>query len=278
MLGAIIGDIVGSVYEFHNVKSKEFPLFSRESRFTDDTVMTLAVSEACIELHRARCNEDALFSRARSFQWFQGRLITIMQALGRSYPDAGYGARFRAWLSTDDPKPYGSFGNGSAMRVSPVAYFARDLEDALTLARLSAELTHNHPEGIRGAEAVAAAVYLALHGSTKEEIADYISANCYSLRFTLDDIRPTYRFDVSCQGSVPVAIRAFLEGESFEDTIRNAISVGGDSDTIAAIAGAIAEPYFKDISPGIADRALSCLDEHLLSIYRRGVKLRPYTY
>lgn len=276
MLGAIIGDIIGSAYEWDNVKTKDFPLFTKASHFTDDTLMTLAVSEACVGYQNAKTGR--YWENGSNNLWFQTRLLSTMQAMGRMYPDAGYGANFEIWIKSDDPQPYNSYGNGSAMRVSPVAYFSDTLEEALTLARLSAEITHNHPDGIRGAQATAACVFMALNGDSKQSISEYIERHFYSLSFTLDEIRPTYKYDVSCQGSVPQAIKAFLEGSSFEDTIRNAVSIGGDSDTIAAIAGSIAEPYFRNILPGVVSRALDCLDDHLLKVYERGVALRPHSY
>lgn len=224
IFGAIIGDIVGSRYEFMPIKSKEFELFTWGCRFTDDTVMTVAVAEALLT------DRD-----------FAGK----MRQWGRRYPNAGYGGRFAAWLLDENPEPYGSWGNGSAMRVSPCGMFARSMEEALALAKASAEVTHDHPEGIRGAQAVAAAVYLAKSGAGREEIRDYIEENFYPLDKNLAQIRPGYRFDVSCQGSVPQAIQAFLESTDFEDAIRNAVSLGGDSDTIAAITGSIAWMYYK---------------------------------
>lgn len=231
MYGAIIGDTVGSIYERHNIKTKDFPLFSEGSRFTDDTVMTVAVAAALL-----RYKQDGIdLSKA---------LVEEMQGFGRKYAGAGYGGMFIRWIFSDDPQPYNSFGNGSAMRVSPCGLIAETLDEAPELAKCSAEVTHNHPEGIKGAQAAAAAVFLAKHGSSKEDIRAYITEHFYPLDFTLDEIRPTYRFDVTCQGSVPQAIEAFLESDSYEDAIRNAISIGGDSDTIAAIAGGIAWAYY----------------------------------
>ena len=231
MLGAIIGDIVGSVYEHHNIKTKDFELFGEGCRFTDDTVMTCAVCWAVRE-YKARENVNVI-------GLFQKRMVE----LGQMYPDAGYGGKFRQWLSNRYRRPYGSFGNGSAMRVSACGMLADSLEEAHNLAVYSAEVSHNHPEGIKGAVAVAEAIYLAKTGATKDEIRAHCS-QYYELGFTLDEIRPGYSFDSSCQGSVPQAIAAFLESESFEDAIRNAVSLGGDSDTIAAIAGSIAEPFY----------------------------------
>ena len=236
MFGAILGDIVGSPYEFdwNNIKTKDFPLFSERSQFTDDTVMTLAVAQAIMN-----AGVDAGGKKLRS------AFRQEMRRLGRAYPDAGYGAKFGWWLECDDPRPYKSFGNGSAMRVSAVAWMFDTLEAVRRAARLSAEVTHNHPEGIKGAEATASAIFLARTGSSKEEIRRYVEAEFgYDLHRTCDEIRPTYHHVESCQESVPEAIIAFLEGESFEDVLRTAVSLGGDSDTIAAIAGSIAEGYY----------------------------------
>ena len=227
MLGAIIGDIVGSVYEWNNIKTKDFPLFSERCFFTDDTVMTVAVA-------------DALLNGGTS-----DAFIDAMKKFGRLYPNSGYGGRFAGWLSSDNREPYNSWGNGSAMRVAPCAWFADSLDEAESLAELSAAVTHDHPEGIKGARATAAAIYLARTGVTKAGIKDYIETKYgYDLSRTLDVIRPRYRFNESCQGTVPEAIIAFLESDGFEDAIRNAISLGGDSDTLAAITGGIAEAYY----------------------------------
>lgn len=235
MLGAIIGDIVGSKYEFDNIKTKDFTFVSRGCTFTDDTVMTVAVARALIRMKRDNYH-------------FKAAVIEEMKSLGRKYPDAGYGGRFSFWLEDDLSEPYNSFGNGSAMRVSPCGLIADSLEEALKLAKESAEVTHNHPEGIKGAQAVAAAIFLARQKCSKEEIRGYIEKEFYPLDKTLDEIRPDYDFDVSCQGSVPQAIVAFLESENFEDAIRNAVSIGGDSDTISAMAGSVAFAFYKDDS------------------------------
>ena len=233
MYGAIIGDIVGSAYEFCNIKTKVFPLFSPGCDYTDDSLMTIAVAQALVQPWT-------------DLEDFKQRLVETMQAMGRAYPypTGAYGGRFSAWLRSPNPQPYGSFGNGSAMRVSPCGLYAATLEEALELAKASAEVTHNHPEGIKGAQATAAAIYLARTGSGKEVIRDYIRENFYPLEQTLDEIRPSYGFDESCQGTVPQAIQAFLEADSFEDAIRNAISLGGDSDTLGAITGSIAWSYY----------------------------------
>jgi len=232
MLGAIIGDIAGSLYEFESPKTKDIELFAEGSRLTDDSIMTIAVGCACA---------DSKLDDERDFKF---SVIWYMRRIGRQYPRAGYGGMFYRWLISDVMPAYNSFGNGSAMRVSPVAWVADSLEQAETLAKWSAEVTHNHPEGIKGAQAIAAAIYLARIGKSKAEIKDYIEKNYYNLDFTLDEIRPYYEFDVTCQGSVPQAIQCFLESADFEDAIRNAISLGGDGDTIAAMAGAIAEAYY----------------------------------
>lgn len=232
MLGAIIGDIVGSVYEFDSDKTKNFPLFSSGCSPTDDSLMTMAVGITCVS------------ADTRNESEFKRTICSMMREIGRQYPDAGYGGRFFDWLMSDTMGAYGSYGNGSAMRVSSVAYAGSSLEEVERLAKWSAEVTHDHPEGIKGAQAVAAAIFLAKEGKSKDEIRSYIEEKYYDLDFTLDEIRPSYRFDVTCMGSVPQAIECFLEADDFEDAIRNAISLGGDGDTIAAMTGAISEAYF----------------------------------
>ena len=235
MYGAILGDIIGSPYEFdRGGKTKAFPLFSERSEFKDDTVMTVAVAEALLD---SRAEEDDEAIRCR--------IVERMQHWGRRYSNAGYGARFIWWLRQPDPQPYGSWGNGSAMRVSAVGWLYDDLATVERMAKLSAEVTHDHPEGIKGAQATAAAIFLARTGSTKAEIKRYITETFgYDLSRTCDQIRPGYRHVESCQETVPEAITAFLEGESFEDVIRTAVSLGGDCDTLTAIAGSIAEVFF----------------------------------
>lgn len=235
MYGAILGDIIGSPFEFdRGNKSKEFPLFSKKSTFTDDTVMTVAVGWAFLD---AQPNADV--------EWIRRRLISSMQQYGKEFPYAGYGGMFRHWLREKDPKPYGSFGNGSAMRVSSAAWLYNDIETVRSMARLSAEVSHNHPEGIKGAEATACAIFLARTGSTKEEIKAYIEDNFgYDLSRSCDEIRPNYHHVETCQETVPEAITAFLEGKSFEDVIRTAVSLGGDCDTLTCIAGSIAEGFY----------------------------------
>lgn len=233
MYGAILGDIIGSPYEFdRGDKTKNFPLFCDHSEFTDDTVMTIAVAEA-------------FMNELRDVKKIRGELISSMQAWGRAYPWAGYGLRFGRWLYASDPQPYNSFGNGSAMRVSAVAWLFNDLDTVRAMARLSAEVTHNHPEGIKGAEATASAIFMARTGCTKAQIKEYIEI-CfgYDLSRTCDEIRPDYYHVESCQETVPQAIAAFLEGESFEDVIRTAVSLGGDCDTLTCIAGSMAEGFY----------------------------------
>lgn len=236
MYGAILGDIVGSPYEFdcNNYKAKDFPLFSQRSEFTDDTVMTLAVAKALLD---TRGQDDTAIKAA---------LVREIQRLGRAYPDRGYGARFIYWLYADAPQPYHSYGNGSAMRVSPAAWLAENMEEALHLAQLTAEVTHDHPEGIKGAQAVAAAIVLARTGRSKAEIKAHVEREFgYDLSHTCDEIRPIYHHVESCQETVPQAITAFLESSDFGDALRTAVSLGGDSDTLAAITGSIAEAFYS---------------------------------
>lgn len=254
MLGAIIGDIVGSVYEWHNIKTKDFEFFSTRHlcRPTDDSIMTLAVARAI--LNAESCHRP-----------LEEEAVSSMRSLGMKYPNAGYGGRFRHWLRTENPEPYNSYGNGSAMRVSPCGFAAESLEEALQMADAVTKVTHNHPEGMKGAEATAAAIFLARTGKTIPEIRAYIEQNFYQIDFTLEEIRLAYRFDVSCQGSVPQALEAFFESTGFEDAIRNAISIGGDSDTIAAITGGIAQAYYG-IPDEIRRKALTYLDDFQLSI------------
>ena len=252
MLGAIIGDIVGSIYERNSIKTKNFEFWGAGCTFTDDTVMTLAVADAILEHLREKGD-------------FKETLVKKMQEFGRKYPFAGYGKSFANWIYSECPEPYNSFGNGSAMRVSACAWLFDDLESVIQYAKMSAEVTHNHPEGIKGAETVAAAVFLARQKHSKEEIGKYIEDNYYPLNMKLNGIRQIYHFDVTCQGTVPQAIIAFLESESFEDAIRNAVSLGGDSDTLAAITGSIAEAYYG-IPKDIKEKSMGYLDEFLSKI------------
>lgn len=257
MYGAILGDIIGSPYEFdQGDKTKVFPLFSKDSYFTDDTVMTIAVAEAFMDT-------PAQPEKLRK------ALVRSMQRYGKRYPHAGYGVRFSTWLSDRDPKPYGSFGNGSAMRVSSVAWLFDDLETVREMARISSEVTHDHPEGIKGAESTAAVIFLSRTGHSKEEIRDYVEREFgYDLSRTCDEIRPGYRHVESCQETVPEAITAFLEGESFEDVIRTAVSLGGDCDTLTAIAGSMAEAFYG-VPETLKAECRSRLSRDLLEVLTR---------
>ena len=267
MVGAIYGDIVGSVFEFNNIRTKDFELFSEKSKFTDDTVMTLAVANALVIFDEMTRGENCLDAPSKNnLAYFKEILISEMHTLGDKYPNAGYGGHFRFWLREKQTEPYGSYGNGSAMRVSPVAWYANSLEECLDFAKASAEVTHNHPEGIKGAVVTAGATYLARTGAEMEDIKAFV-AKYYTIDFTLDEIRPTYKFNETCQGSIPQAMEAFFESTSFEDTIRNAISIGGDSDTLAAIAGAVAEAYYG-MSLEQASKAKERLPAPLLEIHK----------
>ncbi|TXJ45881.1 ADP-ribosylglycohydrolase family protein [Brachyspira aalborgi] len=265
MLGAIIGDIVGSIYEFDNIKTKDFNLFTNEMFFTDDTVMTIAIA-------------DAIINGAKSENF-----ILSMKKWGCDYIDKSYGASFRRWLKSENSEPYNSWGNGSAMRVSPcgwVAKLSEPFEEGLKLtedlAKKSAEVTHNHPEGIKGAQATASSIFFMRHGKSKNAIEeyknklkDYIQNKYkYDLNFTLNEIRPSYAFNESCQKTVPQAIVSFLESENFEDAIRNAISIGGDSDTLAAITGSIAEASYG-IPEDIKEKAINYLDNEIKEVYNK---------
>jgi len=247
MFGGIVGDIAGSTYETDNCKSEDHcRIFNHGSTFTDDTVLTLATAKH--------------FLSGESYTY-------LYQGFGRSYPYAGYGGNFIQWLDEENPQPYNSWGNGSAMRVSPIGWVAQDLEWALKEAAESASVTHNHPEGIKGAQAVVAAIFLARQAKSKHEIKQYITdAFGYDLTRTVASIRPEYTFDVSCQGSVPEAIIAFLESTDFEDSIRKAISLGGDSDTIACITGSIAHAYYGTIPEPMVEYCRQALDRKQLAI------------
>ena len=270
MFGAILGDIIGSAYEFdaYNCKSKDFPLFSRRSTFTDDTVMTLAVADALMKVGP----EDG-------DNVIRAELVRSMQSIGRHYPYCGYGRRFIQWMFSDSPQPYDSCGNGSGMRVSPAGWFYNDMETVLRMARLTAEVSHNHPEGVKGAQAVASAIFLARSGKTKEDIRAFITERFgYDLDRTCDEIRPDYHHVETCQKSVPEAIIAFLEGTDFEDVIRTAVSLGGDCDTIADMAGAIAEAFYG-VPENLKRECRGRLPEELREILERAeariAALRP---
>jgi len=227
MIGAVAGDIIGSIYEHNPTKSEDFPLFHPLSRFTDDTVMSLAVARAILQ--------DRDYG-------------TEMKKLGQIFPAAGYGGNFQKWLTEREVIPYNSWGNGSAMRVSPVGFAFNTEEDVLREAKASAAVSHDHPEGIKGAQAVALAIYLARGGASKDDIRGRIASEFdYNLHRSVEEIRPDYRFDVSCMGSVPEGIIAFLDSTDYESAVRKAVSLGGDSDTLACIAGGIAEAYYKSI-------------------------------
>ena len=258
MIGAILGDVVGSIYEFDNIKTKEFELFDKECFFTDDSVMTIAIAEAL--LREKQITKD-------NIEEFKENLMTLMHEIGVFYPDCGYGGHFLMWILRKKRQPYNSFGNGSAMRVSAVGWYAKTLEEAELIAKATAEVSHNHPEGIKGAVATAGAVFLARAGATMDEIKKYILKH-YTIDFTLDEIRPTYDYDITCQGTVPPAMQAFFESTSFEDAIRNAISIGGDSDTIACMTGAVAEAFYGVPDP-IRTQVLPFVTGEVRAIYDR---------
>ena len=246
LLGGVVGDIIGSIYEFNPVKSKDFELFESSSTYTDDTVMTVA-------------NAEWLLSK--------GVLMDIMRKYGHKYPGAGYGGIFYDWLKSRCPKPYNSFGNGSAMRVSPVGWAFDTLEETLEAAKQSAEITHNHPEGIKGAQATVACIFMARTGKSKQEIKEYVETKFgYDLSRTCNEIRPTYQFNESCQGTVPESIIAFLESTDFESAIRLTVSLGGDADTMGAITGAIAEAYYNVIPEHIKNEVLKRLPEEFINV------------
>ena len=251
MLGAIIGDIVGSRFEWHNIKTKQFDFLTHSCFFTDDSVMSLAIAKAILD--------------SKELTQLETNAVLCMQEIGRHYPNCGYGGSFYKWIFSSNPKPYNSYGNGAAMRISACGFAATSLEEAITMSKAVTEVTHNHPEGLKGAEATTVALYMARTGSSILEIRDYIDKHYYPMNFTLDGIRDNYQFNETCQNTVPQALMAFFESTSFEDAIRNAISIGGDSDTLAAITGGIAEAYYG-IPEAIRKHALTFLDERLLGI------------
>ncbi len=254
MIGAIIGDIVGSRFEWNNHRSKDFELFTPKCFATDDSIMTLAIAEA---LMRAKSDFSDLSAQA----------VRCMQEVGRPYPDCGYGGRFSEWMYSDDPQPYHSFGNGAAMRVSACGLAAKSVEEAKALSRAVTIVSHDHPEGLKGAEATAVAIYMGKSGAPMADIRACMEGY-YALDFTLDAIRETYRFNETCQQTVPQALEAFFESVDFEDAIRNAISIGGDSDTLAAITGGVAEAYYG-VPEALSRAARGYLDERLLDILER---------
>ncbi len=246
MLGAIAGDIIGSVYEHHPIKTKAFPLFHPQCRFTDDSVLTIAIAKAILD--------DRNYTKA-------------VLEIGRKYPHAGYGGSFIRWLHSTPPKPYNSWGNGAAMRVSPVGFAFDSVETVLKEAARTAEISHNHPEGVKGAQATALSVYLARTRKDKPLIRKEVTERFgYDLDRAVEDIRPYYEFDISCQGTVPEAIIAFLDSDSYEDAVRNAVSLGGDSDTLACITGGIAEAYYCPVSSDIRNMVKKSLTEELWQI------------
>ena len=258
MIGAIMGDMIGAPYEFdRGNKTKDFPLFSQESEFTDDSVMTIAVAEALMD------------TIGKSDDEVRAALTASMRKWGKRYPDAGYGGMFYRWLHIRHPKPYGSFGNGSAMRVSSAGWLFDTLEETRHMARLTAEVTHNHPEGIKGAEAAASAIFMARTGCSKEEIKGYIVAEFgYDLSRTCDEIRPEYYHVETCQKTVPEAITSFLEGTDFEDVIRTAVSLGGDCDTLTCIAGGMAEAFYG-VPDNLAEECRKRLPADMLAVLDR---------
>lgn len=240
MLGAIIGDFVGSIYEMHNIHTTDFPFFSDRCTFTDDSIMTIAIAKALLG---------------------NGDFAACMREYGRYYPKAGYGSRFRAWIHDDAAPAYNSFGNGSAMRVSPVGWLGKTLPEVLELARDTALPTHNHPDGVLGAQIIAGCIFLLRQGKTKDEVRAWVEEMGYPMNQTIAQLQQGYQFDVSCKGSVPQAIQAFLEATDFESAIRLAISIGGDSDTIASMAGALAEVVYP-IPQVMAQHVMSRLEAH----------------
>ena len=254
MLGAIIGDIVGSRFEWDNYKAKDFEFFTNDCFFTDDSVMSLALCEALLE-------------SKPDFSDLREQAVAKMRAFGEAYPDAGYGRTFSCWLYFDDPQPYNSYGNGSAMRVSGIVYATNTLEQVKQLSLMVTDVTHNHPEGIKGAQATAAVIFLARTGHSKPEIKQYVEQTFgYDLNRTCDEIRPTYHHVETCQETVPEAIIAFLESVSFEDALRNAVSLGGDSDTLACITGGIAEAFYG-MPQELRDETLKRLPEDIREGY-----------
>jgi ADP-ribosylglycohydrolase len=248
MIGAIAGDIIGSVYEWNNIKTKEFELFSEECFFTDDTVLTVALADSIL-------TGTSYVDNLKSFY--------------RWYPGRGYGGSFHVWACGSDSRPYNSWGNGAAMRISPVGYSFSELDTVLQKAAEFTEITHNHPKGIKGGQATAAAIYLAKTGKSKSEIKDYIESTFhYDLNQHVDQIRPSYKFDVSCQGTVPQAIRSFLDSSDFEDAIRTAVSLGGDTDTVACITGGIAQAFYGGVPESIANKVYEILDARLGKVTR----------
>ncbi len=265
MIGAVLGDIIGSRHEFNNIKTKDFELLTPECGFTDDTVMTCAVAQALLD-----CKGD--------YTDLSEKTVDAMHRIGRKYPFCGYGGMFFQWMFSDNPKPYNSFGNGAAMRVSPVGFIAKDVEQAKKLSRKVTEITHNHPEGLKGAEATAVAIVMARQGCSKDEIREVMERDYYKPEHTVDEYREIIRGhgDETCQVSMPEALQCFFEGEDYVDVIRNCISIGGDSDTLGAIAGGIAEAFFG-VPDELMERLPEFLNERLMKIvtdFRPVIKVR----
>lgn len=267
MIGAIIGDIVGSRFEFHNHRSKDFELFAEDCFVTDDSIMTLAAAKAIMETEKTKTSSlELIGSDYEYLSLLQENTVKYMQKIGRNYPHSGYGGRFHDWVFSHAPKPYHSYGNGAAMRISPVGFACKTEAEVTALSEAITSVSHDHEEGFKGAEATALCIFMARKGYTKHEIRGRIEHDYYKLDFTIDEIRDTYEFNETCQDTVPQAITAFLESTSFEDAIRTAISVGGDSDTLAAITGSIAEAYYG-VPSWIIEKALTYLDERLYDLY-----------
>lgn len=272
MIGALLGDMVGSVFEFHPIKRKDFLLLSDKSSFTDDSVMTLAVCQATLDFIETY-TDDSLYWNPKNEEKYKSMVIDSMKSWGYVYPFAGYGGMFRRWLFSKESLPYNSFGNGSAMRVSSIPWLFDNINDVQTFSKWQAEVTHNHPEGVKGAQAIASATFYARQGHDKEYIINKIRNQFgYYLTQTLNDIRPSYKFDVTCQGSVPEAIECFIESSCTVDAIRNAVSLGGDCDTQGAMAGAIAEAFYGRFTQDILityDTFMSKLDSSMHFIIDR---------
>lgn len=253
IIGAIAGDVIGSAYEFHPTREYDFELFTPKSTFTDDTVLTMANAQWLLE----------------DEQHTPERLTNIMLDMCWNYPGRGYGGRFANWIHDGNPQPYNSFGNGSAMRVSPVGYYANTLDEALELAKISADVTHNHPEGVKGAQATAAAIFMARQGKSKQEIRDFVTQSFnYDLSRTLEEIRPVFTFDETCQRTVPEAITCFIEGNDYENVVRLAVSLAGDADTLAAIAGSIASASME-VPNEMVQKVISLLSEEFCTLLLR---------
>ena len=256
MIGAIIGDVVGSKYEFNNIKTTEFEFFAQDCHYTDDTVLTMAVCEVLLDVNSDMSDHE-----------IKERMTKSIKKWATKYPHASYGRRFRRWMRREHMEPYNSFGNGSAMRVSSAGWLFDDLETTRRMARLSAEVTHNHTLGVKGAEAVASAIFMARKGASKKDIWFYMEDEFdYDVHFTCDEIRKTYSFDETCEGTIPEALAAFFDGTDFEDTIRLGVSLGGDTDTLCAITGAVSEAFFG-VPEEFEKKAMSYLEDDMVKVY-----------